>query len=179
MQKTSRLSAYLLVLSALPLMVFGFARSASARDGLGPAARAQTQGGVPIVVDSLADNASANDGEGTLREAIENANTNLDSTDGDCAVGQAAEFDTIAFEISGTITLGSALPAITGTLAISGGNAITLSGNNSLTVLTVETGVALRVDGLTIADGRSAAFGDGGAINNAGCPNCHQRVVYQ
>ena len=52
-----------------------------------------------ITVDSGADNETASDGACTLREAINNANANGDTTDGDCTSGSGP--DLIHFSIVG------------------------------------------------------------------------------
>ncbi len=41
-----------------------------------------------IVVDTTEDNEDAGDGSCTLREAINNANVNIDTTNGDCLAGE-------------------------------------------------------------------------------------------
>jgi CSLREA domain-containing protein len=96
-----------------------------------------------ITVNSTTDPAStSHNGFCTLREAIDNANSPIiDTTGGDCAVGTVT--DTIVFNLSGTITLGSngTLPAIANTTTIDGsGQTITVDGANSYTVLVVNTG---------------------------------------
>ncbi len=68
-----------------------------------------------IVVNSLSDTTPANDGVCTLREAIEAANLNTASgaASGECAAGSNdPTVDVITFSLSGTITLGGALPGI-------------------------------------------------------------------
>jgi len=82
--------------------------------------------GATITVNSTAD-VAANDGQCTLREAITAANTNTASgaAAGECAAGQAFPIvDTITFNIPGagvhTISLTSAVPAITGPVVIDG-----------------------------------------------------------
>jgi len=75
-----------------------------------------------ITVDSAADSA-ATDGACTLREAIDNANADADTTGGDCVAGSGA--DAITFNIAGggapaIITPTSALPAITDSATIDG-----------------------------------------------------------
>src|SRR5512141_2609796 len=55
-----------------------------------------------IVVNDTADNAIAGDGHCTLREAINNANGNADTTNGDCAAGNGADTLTLP---AGTYTL--------------------------------------------------------------------------
>jgi CSLREA domain-containing protein len=72
-----------------------------------------------IVVNSNADNTTAGDGFCTLREAITNANTDSETSSGDCIAGSGT--DTITFAGNYTITLaGSQLPPITSTITISG-----------------------------------------------------------
>jgi CSLREA domain-containing protein len=103
------------------------------------------------VVNSLADNAIAGDGLCTLREAINNANADAETTEGDCAMSSA-----IVFSVSGQITLGSTLPPITGNASINGSaEDITVDGANSFQVMHVNTGGSLNLNDLTIADGNS------------------------
>jgi CSLREA domain-containing protein len=121
----------------------------------------------PIVVNTLSDASSSGDGVCSLREAISNANTpGTDTTGGDCAVGTGA--DTINFGVSGTITLGGALPPIQNNLTINGSNeTVTIDGAGSYQVLVVNSGATLDLTSLTIAHG-NAGSGSGGAINNSG-----------
>jgi CSLREA domain-containing protein len=74
----------------------------------------------------------------SLREAITNANNNNTSGATECTAGTAG-LDTITITATGTITLTSALPTITDTLAIDGPGAalLTISGNNSYNVMVV------------------------------------------
>jgi hypothetical protein len=108
----------------------------------------------------------------SLREAIANANgPGVDTTGGDCAVGTGN--DIISFSVSGTMTLGSALPAIAntspGSLTIDGsGQTITVDGAGTYQVLVVNSGAALNLSHLTIAHGHSAEFVNGGGISNNG-----------
>ncbi len=97
-------------------------------------------------------------GEGSLREAIDQANANPGG-------------DTILFNVgrSATITLSSKLPKITDSsgLAIDGGNAsITISGDLKARVFEVDTTGKLALNKLTVDQGRS--IGSGGAICNEG-----------
>lgn len=55
-----------------------------------------------ITVDTVNDNSTAGDNKCSLREAIKNANDNVDNTSGDCTRGSSTGTDTIAFDISGT-----------------------------------------------------------------------------
>jgi CSLREA domain-containing protein len=79
---------------------------------------------VNIAVDTTADNAIAGDGSCTLREAINNANRNRDTTNGDCLAGYPLPIiDAIAFNLpSGqhSIVPHSALPTITEAVVIDG-----------------------------------------------------------
>ena len=99
-------------------------------------------------------------GEGSLRQAITNANA-------------FASNDTITFAASanGTITLLSALPdlANNGTLAITGNGAANtiVSGNNAVRVFNVAASANVTLNGLTITNG-NAVLGNGGGIANFG-----------
>ncbi|MCP2730897.1 CSLREA domain-containing protein [Limnofasciculus baicalensis] len=77
-----------------------------------------------IVVNISADNINAGDGNCTLREAINNANTNSDTTKGDCLAGSPLpKIDKITFNIQSdqsTITPNSILPTITEAVVIDG-----------------------------------------------------------
>ena len=68
--------------------------------------------------------------------------------------------------LTGTITLASALPTINANLTIQGPGAdsLTISGNNAVTVFTINSGT-VGVSGLTIANGNSAS--GGGIFNQA------------
>ncbi len=138
-----------------------------------------------ITVNSLADSATTSgNGFCDLREAIDNAQSNTDTTGGDCAVGMGNA--TIYFGVSGTITLVSDLPSIgSSTLTVDGvGQTITIDGDSlygwqntigplTLNNLTIAHGSSsaitneghLTVTNVTFSD-NSAGSGDGGAINN-------------
>ncbi|HEV8619276.1 MAG TPA: CSLREA domain-containing protein, partial [Candidatus Udaeobacter sp.] len=119
---------------------------------------------VVITVNTLLDETTPGDGLCSLREAITNANDNA-QTYPECAAGSGA--NAITFSVSGTITLGSTLPAINDDLTIDGGGqSITISGNNSVRVMQVNSGKTLTLHNLTIANGLSP--GGGGGIFNAG-----------
>ena len=123
-----------------------------------------------------------------LREAIINANANNQSGSTDCAAGNGT--DTITFAADYTITLGSQLPAVTGTIVINGNgaaktiiqasdcNPITLlnSSNSACTavpyrVFEVGTSGNLTFDSLTVRNGNcngscaTYAQGGGGIYN--------------
>ena len=122
-----------------------------------------------LTVNSLTDGAPADDGSCTMREAIIAANTDTASGAmvGECAAGSGA--DVISFSVSGTITLGAALPNITSDLSIPGGGAITVSGANNFRVFFVASGT-VTLSGLTITQGHatSGVLARGGGIYNSG-----------
>ncbi len=100
---------------------------------------------------------TADSGEGSLRQAMSDANA-------------SAGEDTINFDPSlsrQTITLGSQLAvADSAGLTIDGGSAnITVSGNDAVRVFEVRSGAKLALNNLTVANGRGAA---GGGIANLG-----------
>src|SRR5262249_31608960 len=79
-----------------------------------------------ITVNSTADNTTAGNGQCTLREAIANANSNSDTTGGDCPTGNGT--DTIQFSVTGTISLTNGELALSDSVNISG------PGANQLTI---------------------------------------------
>jgi CSLREA domain-containing protein len=129
-----------------------------------------------ITVNSNAD-ISADDGFCTLREAIDNANSDsqLYSTSGECAAGSGA--DTITFDpvFSGpTIYLGSPLiiasdmtidgSALTTKIAISGDS--DNNGTGDVRVFSVGSGVSATLNSLIVTKGWSSTEGGGGLVNN-------------
>jgi CSLREA domain-containing protein len=129
-----------------------------------------------LVVNSLLDTAIASDGNCTLREAINNANADSDTTVGDCVAGSGA--DTIGFAANYTITLGSQLPAVTSNITINGtGAAYTIIQANALPntatyrILEVSPAGNLSLNNLKVQNGRcngsctySPSYG-GGILN--------------
>jgi hypothetical protein len=110
------------------------------------------QAACTCTVNSLADPTAV--GHTTLRDALTSANSNPGST------------VTFASGLSGTITLGSALPSIYYETAISGPGAdrITVSGNNSVPVFDVYPvyyDTPVTISGLTIAHGKTTTRGGG------------------
>lgn len=115
-----------------------------------------------ITVNTLADPAGAT-GTCSLRQAITNANDDS-QTYGGCAAGSGA--DSIVFSVSGTIALGAILPAISGAVTITGpASGITISGNNTVQIMSVSSGGVVTLSHLTISNAASGGFG---AIYNAG-----------
>src|SRR5271154_5422445 len=133
---------------ALPLLLL-------AMSGL---ARAAT-----FTVSNTTDPASPMAGDGSLREAITSANT-------------AGGTNNIQFNagVTGTITLGSTLPAIVSgeTLTITGPTTspgIAISGGNAVQLMVVNAGATLKLQFLTMEDGSvTGVFVEGGAILNNG-----------
>jgi CSLREA domain-containing protein len=81
----------------------------------GTATLAGNASAATIVVNSLADNLTPGNSLCTLREALGNANSNSDTTGGDCAAGSGADIIDLS-GLSGTITLGvhsQSSPAVT------------------------------------------------------------------
>jgi len=122
-----------------------------------------------IVVNSSADTVSVGDGVCTLREAIANANTDSDTTGGDCPAGSGD--DVIGFApalVNQTITLSGTELTINNNLSLNGpgANQLAISGGNASRVFSVTTGI-VAISGLTIRDGHiSSAHGSG--IYNSG-----------
>lgn len=127
--------------------------------------------GTTITVNSRLDGDPADDGLCTLREAIMAANDNKasGSTEGECAAGSSSEADTIDLEIGGTLTLSSALPAITEDVTIQGPGApyLIISGDDQYRVFTIESdnkSIEVALFNVTISKGR--ADNQGGALYN-------------
>lgn len=146
-----------------------------------------------LSVNSLLDITTPGDANCTLREAIANANTDSDTSGGDCLAGTGV--DNINFVNNGTIVLDSTLTiSDADSLSIDGLNKnVTLSGNYSIRVIQLNTGATLSLKNLTLANGfvstngggisalagsnltisnstftGNIASGNGGAIDNAG-----------
>ena len=133
-----------------------------------PTAKAIPTGPNIITVDTLDDPGTSS--ECSLRAAINNANNQTSDANSTCAAGTGN--DLINFSVSGTIALGSTLPAIANTfgesLIIDGAGQIAIDGSNGMNpvqILVVNSGATLEVKDLTIENG-SASFG--GGIDNEG-----------
>lgn len=130
-------------------------------------AQAVPAGAVGILVNDFTDTAHpagcAATGTGTcsLQDAINFANANS----GD---------DEITFSTSGTIPLSATLPIINDTLTIDGsGQTVTISGNNSVRVLTISVNETLNLNAVTIANGATGPVAgisnNGGTLNATNC----------
>ncbi|CAG1769616.1 partial putative outer membrane protein PmpB, partial [uncultured bacterium] len=153
----SRLARKLPVTSALALMLAGLVLVSVER-------LAQAKPDAIITVNTLVDTV-ANDGVCSLREAIQSANAGMPI--GNCASG--AGLDTIVITATGTIVLGSDLPALVQDVVIvgPGPESLTISGNNAVRVISVTTGINVNLSEVTLANG-NAASENGGAIYNRG-----------
>jgi len=118
-----------------------------------------------IEVNSADDDPTGGNTFCTLREAINNANDDSDTTAGDCTSGSGT--DTIIFSNDFTITLSTTLPQITTTIIIDGtGHTTTVAGDNSSKCFDVEASGDLTINLLTIVNGNGGPTG--GGIDNDG-----------
>ncbi len=119
-----------------------------------------------IMVNTIDDPGTAE--ECSLRAASNNANNKSSDANSTCAAGTG--HDTIEFSLSGTIKLSGGLPAIANIFAaaliIDGtGQSVTIDGQKSFTVMTVNLFATLTLNNLEIING----VGDeGGAIESIG-----------
>jgi hypothetical protein len=140
----------------------------------------QTGEAANLSVNDTSDNLVAGDGKCTLREAIVNANTDSDSTGGDCAAGNGADVINLP---SGTYTLSiagtSEDAAATGDLDIAddltingAGQATTIIDGNCLDrVFHISGSIVVNLSGVTVQHGDLFGFqftGGGGILNHNG-----------
>src|SRR5262249_19051154 len=105
----------------------------------------------------------------TLRDAINTAQGSPVASSS-CGSSGATEY-AIGFKsgLTGTIILGSSLPAITGEISITGPTSspgLTIDGNHAVRVMALQSSAKLELKYLTIADGSTA--NSGGGIENSG-----------
>ena len=114
-----------------------------------------------ITVDSSADTTTAGDGACTLREAVNNASGDSDSTGGDCAAGESGS-DTIEISSSvNTITIASRLDFGLSPVTING-NGVTLDGNalrSSSGLILVYSNSSLSLNNATLEGGGHSGSG--------------------
>jgi CSLREA domain-containing protein len=118
-----------------------------------------------ITVTSTNDDDAANC---VLRDAISVANNGGGTVNGCTATADTAYAIVFQSSLTGTITLGSPLPLITGNLTITGPTAapgITISGNNNVQLMEVNEGATLNLEFLTLANGNATGAG---AVDNFG-----------
>ena len=118
-------------------------------------AQSATRGG-PIIVNTTKDETTPNDGKCSLREALQNANGDA-QTSSDCKAGKGEDTVTFKKGLSGTVTLDPSLGPLTVTdaagLTIDGGReSITVSGDGKIQVFESKD-AKLAVENLTVADG--------------------------
>jgi hypothetical protein len=109
-------------------------------------------------VNSLLDTGAGAGTSGDLRYCVTQANANPGP-------------NTITFDVTGTVGLTGALPAVTGDLDVQGPGAssLTVSGNSLYRVFAVNPGVTATLSGLTVANGRAPnADHRGGGVLNQG-----------
>lgn len=136
-----------------------FPRFAALAVGALSVSLSSTAYGANIVVNTLADGSVA--GACTLRDAVTAANT--DAAVNACAAGSGA--DTITFNLSGTITLGSTLPAIVSPITVNGGNSITITAGNTVQeMVLVNIGATLQLQNLTMSNSPNWAIGNMGTL---------------
>ncbi len=143
----------------------------------------------PYVVNSLED-VVAEDGVLTLREAIEAANRN--EAVGDARAGSATRTDEIIFDPSlfsagsAVLTLEEGELVISGDLHLLGPGAdqLSIDANQLSRVFTIDSGVSVSINGLTVSDGAVLdndlddwTDSDGGGIYNLGYLNLTNTVV--
>ena len=105
-----------------------------------------TASAATITVNSTEDTTTAGDGNCTLREAITNANGNIDSTSGDCTAGEAdPTVDVVDFNLTGggPYTISPSLPySITSKMTIDGttqtGTSCPLEGGNRVLQINID-----------------------------------------
>ncbi len=114
-----------------------------------------------ITVDSSADTTTAGDGACTLREAVNNAIGDSDTTGGDCAAGESGS-DTIEISSSvNTITIASTLTFGLSPVTING-NGVTLDGNalrSTSSLILVHASSSLSVNNATLEGGGYSGSG--------------------
>ncbi len=144
-----------------------------------------------INVNSTTDNTTAGDGTCTLREAINNANADADTTGGDCAAGSGA--DTISL-LAGTYTLTIVSTDedanADGDLDITGGSDLTIQGAGAATTIIDGNGsvtngrvlhitisdITVSIDGVTIQNGNMGDWG-GGIYNHGSHLNVANSII--
>ncbi|MBU1568411.1 MAG: CSLREA domain-containing protein [Proteobacteria bacterium] len=127
-------------------------------------------GAVTIGVTTLADEQIPN-GQCSLREALINANHDNQSGSLDCAAGSGADIINFNENLTGTVTLVSALPAISQDLTIKGRTdlEIAISGNSSVRVFDINSGLKVTFRDLVVTRGN--AYHGGGIVSHANILN--------
>ena len=128
-----------------------------------------------ITVNSADDTTVAGNGDCTLREAINNAEADSDTTGGDCEAGTGV--DVIVFDGVTDITLTANLPDIddADALTIEGGGVVTIDGDDLYNPFEVNSDANLTLNDITITNAFSAF--NGGAIDNEGTVTLNNSTI--
>ena len=134
-----------------------------------------------ITVNSFADNATTGDGNCTLREAIDNANNDIDYTQGDCAAGDGA--DTIFLD-SGTYSIyfwdgevGGSLSVWDDLSIVGAGTGSTIIDASELNNRAFYISAATTMSGVTITGGYTEGSGGGIVVTEANLTLINSEVV--
>lgn len=139
-----------------------------------------------IVVNTTTDDENAGDGKCTLHEAINNANTDSDTTSQDCKKGSGNDVIELT-SLSGQIFLDWPL-RITSNIQFKGpgANNLTVDGNDYSRIFKIESMARVVIEGLTIAHGRiieecSSSYNtaEGGGIHNSGTLTIKNSVLLE
>lgn len=124
-----------------------------------------------LIVNSIADTEISGDGKCTLREAINNANTDSDTTEGDCVSGNGNDIIDLT-ALAGTINLSSQLLISDNIYSLTikgpGANVLALDGSGGNFRILHISKVTVRVEGLEITNGNPVGIMFGGGIANSG-----------
>jgi hypothetical protein len=113
----------------------------------------------------------------TLPAAPAYAGGVVSTCDEACLLAALAGGGTVTFGCSGTITLTTTITIATDTTIDGSGQNVTISGNNTVRVFTVNSGSTLDLSRLTVADGYvSSPWGSGGGVLNSGTVNVSNSV---
>ena len=158
---------------SLAMVLFTLFVLISVLAGTAPVARAAT-----ITVNSTGGDATGADGNCTLREAINNAESDSDTTGGDCLAGSGADIIDLGFSLTYTLdevdninSGGNGLPLITTDITING-NGSTVERSGVLTtpqfrIFSVASSGILVLNALTVTNG-DASTSSGGGIRSDG-----------
>ena len=121
-----------------------------------------------ITVNSIADTPTPGDTQCTLREAVANANSDSDTTGGDCVAGSGTDaIDFTGSVLGQTITLAGSQITLSSSMTIAASDiGVTLNGNNSSRVFQITVGSTVTLTSLRLTNGN--VTGAGAGIQNLG-----------
>ncbi len=130
-----------------------------------------------IVVNSTADTTVSGDTQCTLREAIANANADVDTTGGDCVAGSGTDTITFSGSVLGqTITMAGTQFLLTSSMTINAtSSGVTLNGNSASRIFQINSGNTVILTRLTMINGN--VVGNGGGIYNSGTLTINESVL--